>query len=103
MFSRDTGRDISPLLSRLREIKRGLGIEDSFVASADDGSDIALMERQSAGRRSLGVFSLRSKSGDVALELADGEYLNLIDGSAVKGKDGRLFCEGRPIIITVET
>ena len=103
VFSRDTGRDISPLLSRLREIKRGLGIEDSFVASADDGSDIALMERQSAGRRSLGVFSLRSKSGDVALELADGEYLNLIDGSAVRVKDGRLFCEGRPIIITVET
>ena len=103
VFNRDTGRDISPVLSRLREIKRGFGIGDSFTASADDDLDIALMERESEGRRSLGVFSLKAKRGDVALDLADGEYTNLIDGSAVSVRDGRLRWDGRPVIITVET
>ncbi len=103
VFSRNTGRDLSGLLVRLREIKGSLGCRDSFVASADDALDIALMERESRGRRSLGVFSLKAKSGEVALELADGEYTNLIDGSALTVRDGRLRCEGRPIIITVET
>ena len=103
VFSRNTGRDLSGLLSRLREIKGSLGCRDSFTASADDALDIALLERQSQGRRSLGVFSLKARSGDVALDLADGEYTDLIYGSPVTVRDGRLRCQGRPLIITVET
>ena len=103
VFSRDTGRDLSGLLAGLCEIKRGLGCRDSFTASADDALDIALMERESQGRRSLGVFSLKAKSGELTLKLTDGEYTNLIDGSTLTVRDGKLRCEGRPIIITVET
>ena len=99
VFNRNTGRDLSGLLSRLREIKGSLSCRDSFTASAADALDIALMERQSQGR----VFSLKARSGDVALDLADGEYTDLIYGSPVTVRDGRLRCQGRPLIITVET
>ena len=61
------------------------------------------MERESQGRRSLGVFSLKAKSGELTLKLTDGEYTNLIDGSTLTVRDGKFLCEGRPIIITVET
>lgn len=102
VFNRNTGRNISALLSRLREIKGGFGSGDSFMASADDDLDIAVMERESEGRYSLGVFSLKGKKGPAAVKLADGEYTNLIDGSTVSIRDGSFFCQGSPVIITVE-
>ena len=101
VFNRNTGRDISALLSRLREIKGGFGSGDSFTASADDDLDLAVMERESEGRRSLGVFSLKGKKGPAALKLKDGDYVNLIDGSTVSIRGGSFFCQGRPVIITV--
>ena len=100
-FDRQTGHDLSGLLARLHAIKQGFGSCDDFVAAGDDEKDIAVMERGGPEGRFVGVFSLRSRSGEVALDVPDGCYENQIDGNTVTVKNGSLLCEGRPIIFKV--
>ncbi len=97
-----TGRDISPWLRKLSDIKHSvLGADDAFWANADDEHHIAVLGRENGESRKIGVFSLRCMSAEVPVEAPDGEYENLLDGSAVTVRDGRLACEGKPILFTV--
>lgn len=97
-FERETGHDLSALLRRLAEVKRQFGCRDWFRASADDENDIAILERGGDGKQFLGVFSLRAKAADVTVSAPDGSYRNMIDGTAVEVKNGRLHCSGTPVI-----
>ncbi|MBQ9686905.1 MAG: alpha-amylase [Oscillospiraceae bacterium] len=99
VIDRDTGRDLSPLLTRLGEIKRRLGRDDFFFARAEDGSDVAVMERENADSLKLGVFSLRAKPAEISVAAADGDYVNQIDGNIIPVRDGKLLCTGEPIIL----
>ena len=49
--------------------------------------------------RTVGVFSLRGESARVAVDVADGTYKNLIDGSDVVVEGGELACDGEPVIM----
>ena len=97
-----SGPDQSAYLRTLADIKHGyLGCDDAFWARCDDAAQIAVLSRENADSRKIGVFSLRSRCAEVAVEAPDGLYRNLIDGKAVRVEDGRLHCEGRPLIFTV--
>ena len=99
---RRDGTDISPYLQKLAEIKKTvLSPEDSFTAGADDAHHITVMERSSHGKKTIGVFSLRSKSAFVQAEIPDGIYENLIDGSQITVKEGRFRCNGHPIVFCI--
>ena len=98
-IDRNTGKDLSALMARLRQIKGMLGGDDWFRAEGDDERDIAVLRRGNREHRFLGVFSLKSKRGEVPLGLADGNYQNLIDGETVEVRSGKLRCEGKPVII----
>ena len=101
-IDRETGKDLSPLMTRLAAMKKRIFTgEDAFWASADDERDIAVMERFGPERYSLGVFSLRSRSGPVPVSLPDGDYENQVDGETVSVRGGILLCQGKPIILTV--
>lgn len=96
-----TGTDLTPLLQTLIHIKKQqFGVSDYFFASADDDNDIAVMERGSAGRKCVGVFSLKAKSETVTVDLPDGNYENLIDGTVKTVKDGQMEIDGTPVILT---
>lgn len=98
--NRETGVDLSPLMQKLIRIKKEqFGVSDYFYASADDENDFAVMERGDLSRKCVGVFSLRAKSGAVAVDLPDGDYENLIDGMRKTVKDGRMAVDGTPVII----
>ena len=98
VFPRD-GQDISTYLRHLSDIKHHvLEADDAFDAQADDEHDIAVLLRQNDKRKKVGVFSLKSESAMVTVPAPDGEYENLIDGSRVTVRDGKLFCRGEPII-----
>ena len=97
-IDRNTGRDLSPLMKRLWQIKKQLGSDDAFVSAADDGHGIAVMERSNAAAKKYGIFSLRAQTGSVAVSAPDGEYENLIDEKPVLVKNGRVFCTGAPVI-----
>ena len=97
-----TGRDVSEYLKHLAEIKKEcFGDEDAFTAYADDEHAIAVMERLSCCRRSIGVFSLKGERADVKVSVPDGEYEEKIRGGCVLVKNGQLFCTGEPIIFTL--
>ena len=101
VISRD-GSDISPLLKKLAEIKKNfLSEDDSFSAAADDRKTIAVMERRNGDRRKFGVFSLRSESADVEIDVPDGDYEDLISGRTVMVKDKIMKCDGRPVIFKI--
>ena len=98
-IDRETGHDLSGLLRRLYEIKQKFGCADWFHAEADDAQDIAILYRGSEGRRFTGVFSLKANCGDVRVDLPDGDYENLIDGTTAAVRGGMLSCSGRPVIL----
>ena len=99
---RDAGKDLSPLLRRLGEIKHScFSGADQFWGQADDGQRIAVLRRGKCA----GVFSLDAVPGQVRLEprleIPDGIYPNLLDDSPVTVREGILFCSGRPAIFTL--
>ena len=101
-ISRDTGYDLTPLMTRLAGLKKEFFTgEDAFWAEGDDAHAIAVMQRFGPARRCVGVFSLRAESAAVKLDLKDGVYENQIDGSEVTVENGRLLCAGSPLILTV--
>ena len=87
-------------MHRLYEIKRErFGCEDYFLAAGDDKNNIAVLERGGSDKRFIGVFSLRSLSAEVSVNLPDGTYPELISGASVEVRGGKLQCAGRPMIL----
>ena len=84
VFPRNTGIDISSLLAKLDTIKKTvLDDDDYFRADADDENDIAIFERDNNKSKKVGIFSLKSKSADVKVDLPDGDYKNVASFVAV--------------------
>ena len=101
IFERD-GRDISPMLMKLAEIKKNvLSKDDCFSVASDDRHAIAVMERRDGDVRKFGIFSLHSVSTEVAINAPDGKYEDLISGRSVRIKTGRVKCNGKPFIFKV--
>jgi len=104
VFPRDTKQDISAFFQRMYKIKKTvLSCEDYFVCGADDENDIAVLERDDNRIYKLGVFSLKGKTAEVRVRIADGIYKNHIDDSDVTVRNGILNCSGKPIIITCDS
>lgn len=102
VFPRDAAKDISPLLSKLYELKKTvLSSEDDLKCTAEDALDIAVLERTNGKTRKLGVFSLKGKAGEVKVDFPEGTYVNHIDGREVTVKNGRITCTGEPIILSL--
>lgn len=100
VFSRETGKDLTPLLQKLYSVKKiFLDCDDFFHGSADDRDDIAILERDNGKTKKLGIFSLKAKASQVRVPVADGTYTNLVDGQPVAVKNGLLCCGGNPIIL----
>lgn len=100
VFPRNTGIDLSKLLAKLDTIKKTvLDDDDYFRADADDENDIAILERDNNKSKKVGIFSLKSKSADVKVDLPDGDYKNEISGETVTVSNGKIHCNGNAIII----
>ena len=95
-----SGRDISACLRKLRLVKGRLP-DGAFLARADDGHAIAVMERFGPRDRCIGIFSLRGESAAVRLDVPDGEYANLAGNGRVLVENGQISCAGEPIIFTL--
>ena len=107
----DTGRDLSPLITKLAELKKEtLSADDLFMAEADEDNDIAVLVRDDGQNQKLGVFSLKgrscnvslkSRSGDIEAIIPDGTYDELISGGKVSVVNGCVECTGDPIWISI--
>ncbi|MFZ2887466.1 MAG: alpha-amylase family glycosyl hydrolase, partial [Ruminococcus bromii] len=98
VFPRNTGIDLSNLFAKLDTIKKTvLDDDDYFKADADDENDIAILERDNNKSKKVGIFSLKSKSADVKVDLPDGDYKNEISGETVAVSNGKIHCNGNAI------
>lgn len=99
-IDRNTGADLSGQLRKLYEIKsKYLGADDSQWCDADDEHAVAVFTREGSRGKTAGIFSLKGESAEIAVELPDGDYINLIDSNIVSVKCSKLRTNGEPIII----
>lgn len=96
----DSAKDISPFLKKLNSIKKCLlSAEDYFRGTCDDNNDIAILERDDNCTKKLGIFSLKGKASEISVGFPDGAYTNRLTGAKVDIKNGKLYCDGTPIIL----
>jgi len=104
VFRRDAGKDISPMFAELYRFKKEvLSPEDYFKGGADDANHIAILERDDNINKKVGIFSLKGMSADANVNLPDGEYTNHLNGGSVTVTDGKIRCDGKPIVISAES
>lgn len=106
LFDRDTinwstGKNLSPLLKKLAKIKRNPIFENSTYTVTALAHDLVLAVHESGIGKMVGIFSLRGEFSLVEGGIPDGAYENLIDGQPVEVRDGRIACNGEPIIMKV--
>lgn len=98
----DTGKDLSPFIRKLADLKKtSLSPDDIFTAKADDVKDIAVLTRDDRKFCKTGIFSFKGFEGDVHVSLPDGTYDDLISGNKLSVKDGLIHCGGEPVWISV--
>ena len=98
----NTGKDISPLLKKLAEIKKKeIMAYGTYQLYADDLTDTVIGTYERGEDRLIGVFALKSQAANIKVDLEDGEYTNLIDGSKVTVKSERMKTEGKPVILEI--
>lgn len=98
----NTGKDISPLLKKLAEIKKKeIMAYGTYQLYADDLTDTVIGTYEMGEDRLIGVFALKSQAANIKVDLEDGEYTNLIDGSKVTVKSEWMKTEGKPVILEI--
>ncbi len=103
LFDRDTvvwetGRDLSPLLRRLYEIKKDPLLTGSSYHVTALPRDVLTAVHRVGEEQMIGVFSLRGEESLVAVDARDGRYADLVGGGTVEIQQGRLRCTGEPVI-----
>ena len=105
LFNKDTINwntelDLSADMKILREIKKHpIFTNSTYSVKAYDEADIAVATHAVKDEKMVGVFSFKGKEADVEVDMADGTYINYMDGQMVEIEGGMLKCSGRPIII----
>lgn len=96
----NTGKDISSLLTTLSGIKKKeIMAYGDYRLYADDLTDTVIGVYEMDGKKMVGVFALKSQDAKVKVDLKDGEYTNLIDGSTVTVEAERMKTYGKPVIL----
>ena len=91
--------DLSELMKKLYEIKQDPLFADSTYRTKtyEDNVLKAILSRQD--KKIIGIFSLKGEPGIIPINVADGRYENLIDGSTIEVMHGYVSLNGEPVII----
>ena len=95
----NTGKDLTPLLKKLAQIKRDPLFADSRYTVKALPQDILYAVHESAGKKIIGIFSVQGNASLIPADIADGTYENLITGEPVEVHAGFAATAGEPIII----
>ena len=101
-FCRDTGHDLTPLMQRLSAIRKDPLIRHSHYEVRAVSNDFLVAEHSREDLKMVGIFCIKGSQGNVRVNLADGVYQNLIDGSSVRILNGTVSANGSPIILKAE-
>lgn len=96
----NTGKDITPLMQKLYEIKQNkIFIDGSYTLKADEAAQTVVGYYEKGEKKAVGVFCLKDISGEIEVNIQDGEYINEIDNEKVIVKNGKLKTNLKPIIL----
>lgn len=106
LFDKDTvdwhtGRDISPLLRRLAEIKRDPLLRDGAFDARDAGHDVIFAEYRKDDARLVGIFAAKGQPCVIRADVPDGRYTDLISGKIVVAEQGLVTMAGEPVILRI--
>lgn len=105
LFNKDTvnwntGNDLSDIMSKLYCFKKNPILTNSMYSlKAYDEEDILVGMHTSGDKKLVGVFSFKEGKAEVEVDLKDGIYSNLLTKEQVVVTDGKVYCDGKPIII----
>ena len=103
VFDRDPEKDISPIMTRLGEIKKTLlPVDVDFSAEADDNTGVVTAYLNGKHSRFAGIFCMKGKPCTAKVNAPDGEFKDEISGEPVLVRDGTIQTNGRPLIFRVK-
>ena len=86
-------------MKRLYEIKQAPIFADSSYEVQALGEDTLIARHKRGEKCMLGIFPIKGVGRLMDIDIPNGIYTNLIDGSSVEVHMGMLHTEGKPIII----
>lgn len=105
LFNKDTinwntGNDLSDIMGKLYHFKKNPILTNSmYTLKAYDDKDILVGMHTSGDKKLVGVFCFKEGKAEVEVNLTDGIYSNLLTKEQVVVTDGKVYCDGKPIII----
>ena len=91
--------DLSGFIAKLARIKRMDIFTDSVYKVSAFGERALVASHEKNGKKAAGVFPLDDKTEFIPVDLPDGVYTNLIDGSSVEVFRGGIMCGGEAVVI----
>ena len=89
------------LFKRLIAWKKDPLFADGVYSLAAHPHDILVATWTKGDRTALGVFSMKGSAAEVDVPVPDGSYPDWLTGQAVTVRDGRIVCDGTPILIKI--
>lgn len=96
------GKNISDFISKMASIAKDKTFSYGFHDIHIQEKDVLVSEYRYLGKKVLGVFNVGLEQGSIELDVADGEYVNVIDDSIVTVKDKQLQLSNNPVIFWVK-
>ena len=94
--------DFIELLKTLGEIKKkeimARGFYKIYTA---EGKDVILASYKMGNEKLIGIFNIGKQHGEVSINVADGEYTNLVDGTVILVNQGKIVLENKAIIFEI--
>ncbi len=97
----DTGKDLTPFLQKLAQIKGDPILTDSCYKVSVQPHDVLVAVHHSSAGKMVGIFSMRGESSLTPVDMPDGSYQNLITGEMVEVHGGKASVIGEPVILKV--
>ncbi|MBQ7615148.1 MAG: alpha-amylase [Butyrivibrio sp.] len=93
--------DLTELMQKLYEIKQDPLFTDSTYRTKTYEDNVLKAIHSRGGKKIIGIFSFKGEAGIIPINVADGKYENLINGSTVEVMHGYVSLTGEPVIIRV--
>lgn len=96
-----TGRNLTPLMQKLYQIKKDPLFTDSSYHTEAPGNEVLVAVHQKNGRRLIGIFSVTGRAVTAKVNLPEGSYTDLLTNRELRVKDSMIQTGGEPAILSV--
>lgn len=95
----ETGVNLSPFIQRLAAIKKGIAASSNYSLRKLDGAEAVEMTYHGQEKTYMGIFNLQPIHGEIAVNLQDGTYLNLLNEQNFTVQNNHLQVADTPLFV----